>query len=67
MITLRDVNRLRTSLKIKFSNYSWYVGSMIVPDTEGYNIIVNVNDLNNRVRKIIPPVIDGIGIKVEVV
>ena len=67
MLTLRDANMLRTSLKIKFSNYSWYVGSMIIPNTSGYTIVVNVNNLNNRVRKVIPPVIDGIDIKVEVV
>lgn len=67
MITLRDANMLRTSLKVKFSNYSWYVGSMIIPNTGGYTIIVNVKDLNNRVRKVVPPVIDGVDIKVEVV
>jgi hypothetical protein len=39
---------------------------MIIPNTSGYTIVVNVNNLNNRVRKVIPPVIDGIDIKVEV-
>lgn len=67
MITLRDVNMLRTSLKVKFSNYSWYVGSMIIPSSGSYTIIVNVNNLNNRVRKVIPPVIDGVDIKIEVI
>ncbi len=66
MSTFREANQIRTVLKMKLSNYSWYRGSGIFAVSDGWGITILVGELNNKVRKLIPPVIDGVTIKTEV-
>ncbi len=65
MITLREANKIRTSLKMKLSNFSWYKGSSVIPNAHNYMVVIHVSQLTNTVRKIISPIIDGVEIKIE--
>lgn len=65
MITLKEANKVRTSLKMKLSNFSWYKESYIIPNASNYIVVIHVPQVNNNVRKIISPIIDGVEIKIE--
>lgn len=65
MATFTEANQIRTALKMKLSFYSWYNGSGVFSGEDDYYIVVTVKKIDNQVRKIIPPVIDGIIIKTE--
>jgi hypothetical protein len=66
MNTFSYANQVRLSLKMKLSLYSWYSSSRVVPDSDSYSIVVSVSKLDNQVRKVIPQVLSGVGIKTEV-
>lgn len=66
MSTFRETNQVRTVLKMKLANYSWYKGSSILAVSDGWGITVLVKELTNKVRKVIPPVINGLTVKIEV-
>ena len=63
--TFKEANRVRLELKMKISNYHWYKSSEVMPEDDGYAVIVIVSQVSNAVRKIINPIIDGVSIKVE--
>jgi hypothetical protein len=65
MKTFSDVNQVRLMLKMKYSQYSWYSSSRVMPDGDSYSIVVSVYKLDNQVRKIISPVINGISVRAE--
>ena len=65
MATFKEANQVRIGLKIKLSQYSWYSSSAVVAADDGYSIAVYVNRLDNNVRKVVTPVIDGVSIKTE--
>jgi hypothetical protein len=53
---------------MKLSQFAWYNSSAVVSDKDdGYAVVVIVNHLDNGVRKQIPPVLDGISVKAELV
>jgi hypothetical protein len=66
MNTFSDANQTRLMLKMKYSQYSWYSSSRVMPDGDNYSIIVSVHKLDNQVRKIVPPVVNGVSVKMEV-
>ena len=66
MATFKDANQIRTVLKMKLANYSWYKSSIVSGASDGWGIVVHVQKLDNKVRKLIPPVIDSVSIKTEV-
>jgi hypothetical protein len=42
------------------------MGSRIVPDKEdGFAVEIVVKEINNKVKKLIPPVVDGVSVKAE--
>ena len=65
MSTFSEANQVRLSLKMKYSNHSWYKASHVVSSDDGFGIVVNVSYVDDKVRKIIAPVVNGISIKVE--
>ena len=66
MSTFSEANQVRLGLKMKLSNYAWYNSSAVINVNDGFGIVVVASRLDNKVRKIVPPLIDGISIKVEV-
>ena len=65
MATFMEANRARLELKMKFSNFAWYNSSSIVSETDGYAVLITVERITNQVRKLIPPVVNGVSIKTE--
>jgi hypothetical protein len=65
MITFKEVNQVRLALKMKLCYYHWYNSSVIVADGDGFSILVLVKVLDNKVRKVISPVIDGVSVRVD--
>ena len=65
MAIFSEAHQVRMSLKMKLSNHSWYNWSSIVTESDGYSVLINVKKINNFVRKIIPPIINGVGIRIE--
>lgn len=65
MSTFKEANQVRLALKMRLSNHAWYQSSRVIPDDDGFSIVVAVSKLDNQVRKVISPVIDGVGIKVD--
>ena len=66
MPNFSEANQVRLGLKMKLSNFAWYNSSHIEAIDDGFSIIVSLKHLDNKIRKIIPPVIDGTSIKIEV-
>jgi hypothetical protein len=66
MVTFSTANRVRLSIKMKLSQHSWYKSSLVISDSDGYSIVINVKQLNNQIRKLISPVVEGVSIKTEV-
>jgi hypothetical protein len=66
MTTFKEANQARLAIKMKLSIYSWYSASSVITDNDDYCVSVNVKKLDNQVRKLIPPVFDGIVVKTEV-
>lgn len=66
MSTFIEANQIRLSLKMKLSNFSWYSSSGVFLGENDYFVVITVKKLDNHVRKVIPPVVDGIAVKTEV-
>lgn len=66
MSTFKEANQVRTSLKMKLSTHYWYSTSGVFSTEDDYYILITVKKIDNQVRKIIPPVMDGIVIKLDV-
>lgn len=66
MSTFSEANQIRLILKMKLSQYAWYSSSTVLSIDDGFGVVVGVKQLDNAVRKLIPPVIDGVSVKTEV-
>lgn len=66
MSTFGEANQIRLMLKMKLSIYAWYSSSTVLSIDDGFGVVIGVKHLDNAVRKLVPPVIDGVSVKVEV-
>ena len=66
MATFAEANRVRMGLKMKFSNYAWYNWSTVSSNKNSYVVLINVSRIDNHIRKIIPPVVEGVEVKTEI-
>jgi hypothetical protein len=65
MSTFFEANQSRLELKMKLSNYAWYHTSAVIIDTDGYAVVITVDRIDNKVKKIVPQVLNGVTIKLE--
>lgn len=65
MVTFQEANQARLVVKMKLSNYSWYVSSLVVSENDGYSVIVGVKTISNYIRKIVPPIVNGVSVRME--
>lgn len=65
MSTFKEADQARVALKMKLSQYAWYKSCAVLSVDDGYCVVVTVKNVNNTVRKIISPVIDGVTIRTE--
>ena len=66
MAVFSDANQAKLALKMKLSNYYWYRSSAVITEGNDYCIVVYIDRLDNSIRKIIPMVINGTSVKVDV-
>lgn len=66
MSTFGEANQIRLMLKMKLSIYAWYSSSTVLSIDDGFGVVIGVKHLDNAVRKLVPPVVDGVSVKVEV-
>ena len=66
MKTAKEANQERVGLKMKLSNYSWYNWSMVASKNDECYILVNVKKMDNSIKKIIPVILNGVEVKVEI-
>lgn len=66
MSTFYEANQVRLGLKMKLSAYHWYNSIRVSTVSDGFGVIIGVKQVDNTVRKLIPPVVDGISIKTEI-
>lgn len=65
MSTFNEANQVRLALKMKLSQYAWYSSSVVLSFNDDFGIVVYARHIDNKVRKLVPPVIDGVSIKTE--
>lgn len=63
MAIFKDADQERVALKMKLSNFAWYGSSSVVSCEDGYYILILVKKINNYVKKHIPPLINGVVVK----
>ena len=51
---------------MKLSKHYWYKGSSIVTHSEGYAVLINVSNLDNKIKKIIPHNYSGVIVQAKV-
>ncbi len=66
MSTFSEANQVRLALKMKLSQYSWYSSSTVLSLDDGFGVVIGVKQVDNAIRKLIPPVMDGVSVKTEV-
>jgi hypothetical protein len=65
MSTFSEANQVRLILKMKLVQYSWYNSSTVLAADDGFCVVIGVKRLDNTVRKLVAPVIDGVSVKAE--
>ncbi len=66
MSTFSDANQVRLQLKMKLSMYAWYNSSTVISVDDGFGVVIGVKHMDNSIRKLIPPVVNGVSVKAEV-
>jgi len=66
MSSFNEANRVKNSLKMALSNYSWYDGISVEVCGGNYVVVVNVDNNYLKSYNLIPPFKDGINIQVSV-
>ena len=65
MSTFSDANQVRLLLKMKLSIYAWYNSSTVVSVDDGFGVVIGVKRVDNTIRKLVPPVVNGVSVKAE--
>jgi hypothetical protein len=65
MATFKEANQVRLALKMKLVQHFWYSSSAVISTEDGYSVLVVVKHIDNKVRKLVPPVVDDVSVKTE--
>lgn len=65
MATFNEANQVRSSLKMRLSLFSWYCGSKVLSEQNGYFVVVNSKKINGFVRRQVPTKLKEVSIKIE--
>lgn len=66
MSTFTEANQVRLSLKMKYSQYAWYSSSVVYAIDDGFGVVIETSQMNDKIRKLIAPVVNGVSVKAEV-
>ena len=65
MSTFLEANQARYLLKMNLVNYWWFRNATVIAGDDGYDVVITTSKIDNLVRKTVPQVLNGVGIKVE--
>lgn len=65
MWSAKETNNLRQKLKNKLSQYAWYHNSYVVPDFEGYAIVIEATRIDDEIKKIVPLYVKNTNIRLQ--
>ena len=65
MTTFFEANQVRLIWKMKLSNYAWYRDCSVVSDNSEYTVLINVSEINNKIKKIIPETFESVSIRLK--
>lgn len=65
MASFFEANRVRLSLKMKLSQYCWYNSSTLSVENDGFSVSIGVSKINNHIRKLVPPVVNGVSVRIN--
>jgi len=65
MSSFNEANQVRLMLKMKLSQYAWYNSCGVFSMDDGFGVVISSSIIDNQVRKLVPPVINGVSVKVE--
>lgn len=65
MATFGEANQLKSALKMKLINYAWFRTANVVTCDDGYEVIIVTSKIDSSVKKIVPPVVNGVSVKLE--
>ncbi len=65
MVTFREANQARTSLKIPLSYYSWCKGLSVESENGHYFVTVLTTHIDNAVKSAVPPFHKGVSVRIE--
>lgn len=66
MSTFFEANQARYGLKMKLVNYHWFRNAVVITSDDGYDVLITTSKIDNTIRKTIPQVVNGVGVKVEI-
>jgi hypothetical protein len=62
-VSFNAANQARCVVKMKLSQFGFYKSSHVELDGEEYIVVVDVVKVDDKVRREVPPVINGVSIK----
>lgn len=65
MVSFREANQARTSLKIPLSYYSWCKSLSVETEDGHYFVTVYTTHIDNAVKSAVPPFHKGVSIRIE--
>lgn len=65
MVSFREANQARISLKIPLSYYAWYKHLSIECNNGQYYITVATTHIDNAVKCAVPPFHKGVSVRIE--
>ncbi len=66
MTTFREAYQVRLALKMKYSQHAWYSSSVVFAVDDGFGVVIEVSQMNDKIRKLISPVVNGVSVRAEV-
>lgn len=66
MASFNEANQVKLALKMMLHFYSWFNNIAVISEDNGYGVMVTVSRMDDKIRKIIPQIRNGVPVKVNV-
>jgi hypothetical protein len=65
MSSFKEANQAKLSLKMKLSQYACFGSILVSPESDGFGVIVFVDHIDDKVKKLIPQICQGVSVSIE--
>lgn len=65
MATFNEANQAKLSLKMILHFYAWFNSIVVIMEDTGYSVMVFVDKVDDKIRKIIPAFHKGVDIQIS--